>query len=358
MHKLRPGFTLVELLVVTAIIGLLIGLLLPAVQAVRETTRQMQCQNNLKQIGLSVQNYESIYKKLPPSMIWNGKGEPHGGGELPIGTIDYIGMGISPARGPDRLKCNWAIALLPFIDQTTLHGSFDPSLPIDDPVNRPFRTKRIPTYLCPSDGNNDVAFERGGLVNQPGHTYARGNYGLNMGVNRTCFTFNGCPLGFDMDTKDVLNTASRLWGSGVAGFNHSFRLSDFPQGLSNIVFVDEIRSGISPLDSRGVWAFGMGGASITGAHQGGPNSSIGDGISACESLTLSIGSRELLRKGMPCDIAAIPSNFAATARSQHPGLVNLVKLDGSVVAVANNVQLSVWLNLHSRDTRLVDQLLQ
>ena len=61
---------------------------------------------------------------------------------------------------------------------------------------------------------------------------------------------------------------------------------------------------------------------------------------------------------MPCDMAAIPSNFAATARSQHPGLVNLVKLDGSVDSVANNVEISVWLNLHSRDKSLVDQLIQ
>jgi hypothetical protein len=180
-----------------------------------------------------------------------------------------------------------------------------------------------------------------------------------MGVNQPCININGnCPLGFQADTSDLVNSASRVWGSGIAGFNHSFRLSDFPQGLSNIVAVDEIRAGISPIDSRGVWAMGMGGASITGAHQGGPNSAIGDAITSCHALTDTMGALTLKRLGMPCELMSESANFAATARSLHSGLVQVLRLDGSVEPVVNLVENEVWLNLHSRERSLVDQLLQ
>ena len=352
----RLAFTLVELLVVIAITGLLVGLLLPAVQAAREAARQIRCQNNLKQIGLALHNYESAFKRLPPSMIWDGRGESMGGGRLPIGTIDHIGQGLDPSL--DRLKSNWAIMLLPYLEQGGLYDSFRGDLTINDPLNKLFRSKDLPTFKCPSDSYNNIPFERGLLVGLRGYTYARGNYGFNMGINRMCINTNGnCPLGFLSDSPDLANKATRIWGSGIGGFNFSYRLSDFPDGISNIVAIDEIRAGISPMDSRGVWALGMGGASITGAHQGGPNSALlGDGITACGVLTLEMGEDELKRKGMPCILSAIAGNFAATARSQHPNLVNVLRLDGSIASIANEVESLVWLKLHSRDSQLAEQV--
>lgn len=354
-HPRRLGFTLIELLVVMGIIGLLVGLLIPAVQAVREAARRLQCQNNLKQLGLAFHNYESNHKRLPPSMIWNGRGESMGSGRLPIGTIDHIAMGFNPSL--DRLKINWVIMLLPFMEQTNLHDAFHRNLTINDPLNKPHRTTELSTLKCPSDGYNSVPFERGQLANSAGHTYARGNYAFNMGVNHACININGnCPLGFNADTDDLVNTAGKIWGSGIGGFNVSYRLSDFPEGLSNMAAVDEIRAGISPIDSRGVWAMGMAGASITGAHPAGPNSQLGDGITACGILTLTFGKAGLEKIGMPCDLSAIASNFAASARSQHSGVVNILRLDGSVDTIANQVESIVWLKLHSRDRRLAEQI--
>jgi prepilin-type N-terminal cleavage/methylation domain-containing protein len=352
----KVGFTIVELLVVMAILGVLVGLLLPAVQSAREAARRMQCQNNLKQIGLALHAYESALKWLPPGMIWDGKGESQGGGILPIGTIDHVALGTDPSL--DRLKVNWAIVLLPYLEQQSLYNSFRQDHTIDHVVNKPFRSVEISTMKCPSDGFNDVPFERAGLSGTNGHTYARGNYGFNMGVNRACISTAGnCPLGFEADTSDLQRTASKVWGSGIGGFNVSFRLSAFPSGLSNIVAIDEIRAGISPIDSRGVWGLGMAGSSITGAHPGGPNShDVGDGITACGTLTLTISESKLKRMGMPCTLSAIQSNFAATARSQHPGLVNILRLDGSVDTIADQVESIVWLSLHSRDPELARQL--
>lgn len=356
--KIKNAFTLVELLVGIAIIGLLIGLLLPAVQAVREAARKSQCLNNLKQLGLAVHAYESTHQALPAAMIWHGKGEPHGAGLLPIGVLDRVATGISPQSEPDRLGANWIIALLPHLEQSPLYDRFDMRLAVDDPKNRSLCATNLPIMRCPSDGNSEQLHERAMLVNVPGHTYARGNYGLNMGINPYCFTFEGsCPEGFQADHKDLLNKASKVWGSGVAGFNTAFKLSHFPEGLSNIVAVDEIRAGVSSIDSRGVWALGMAGSSITAAYHGGPNvRDLGDGITACGMLILTISQAELKRQGMPCETAPLPANYSAAARSQHSGIVHVMRLDGSCEAIPDQVDRLVWLKLHCKDNALAEKI--
>lgn len=111
----RPAFTLVELLVVIAIIGILVGLLLPAVQAAREAARRMSCQNNLKQYGLALLNYESAYKKFPLAIM----GDPNRASDpLSTGTrFDDDGFG-------------WQTAILPFIEQTNLYNILDAGVPL------------------------------------------------------------------------------------------------------------------------------------------------------------------------------------------------------------------------------------
>jgi prepilin-type N-terminal cleavage/methylation domain-containing protein len=350
VKRTHRGFTLVELLVVLAIIGLLVGLLVPAVQQIRESARRVQCKNHLKQLGLALHNYHDAHGLLPPAVVLSGQGEPYGLGALPLGTFDRVAMGISPGTEPDRVMANWVMLLLPFLDQANLYRRFDPHRPVDDIVNAAGRVASLPVMKCPSDGYQDRPYERGLLAGSSGHTYGRGNYGMNLGPNPPCFRFQArCPQGFETGTADLAGTNATLWGGGVGGFNVSLGLRDVPVGLSNLIAVEELRAGIDPIDPRGTWALGMVGASLTAVHPNGPNTiDHPDGITSCTMLTLTYSSRELERLGMPCGDAPIPSNFAATARSQHAGLVHVLRLDGSVDAIGNTVSADLWTQLHSR----------
>ena len=129
---LRAAFTLVELLVVIAIIGILVGLLLPAVQAVRESARRMQCQNNLHQIGIALHNYHAAFRKLPPG-----------------------GIEVRPET-PGGKQIAWSAMVLPFLEQSAAYSRIDFSYSFDHPLNRDVAATPIETYLCPSTARLDV----------------------------------------------------------------------------------------------------------------------------------------------------------------------------------------------------------
>ncbi len=123
------GFTLVELLVVIAIIGILVGLFLPAVQAAREMARRLQCSNNMLQLSVALQNYESAHLRLPP------------------GTVD--------AQGPIKhlplgFHHNWIIQILPFVDEKVAYRKIDHASSVYSVTNAPLRQYNLPLLLCPS----------------------------------------------------------------------------------------------------------------------------------------------------------------------------------------------------------------
>ena len=127
--RTKNGFTLVELLVVIAIIGILIALLLPAVQAAREAARRTQCSNNVKQIGLALQNYHGSYRRFP-------QGTHYGNGQ----TIGWA----------------WSAVILPYMEQETAGSLIDWERSYADPVNANATRSLIPCYQCPSAPENKV----------------------------------------------------------------------------------------------------------------------------------------------------------------------------------------------------------
>ncbi|HVW02134.1 MAG TPA: DUF1559 domain-containing protein, partial [Planctomycetaceae bacterium] len=130
----RPAFTLIELLVVIAIIGVLVALLLPAVQQARESARTAQCRNNLKQIGIALHNYADAHRVLPPGYVslYNSSGDDTG-----------------PGWG-------WATMLLPQMDQASVANLIQYTTGIEAPANQTPRLLTFPAFLCPSDNARNI----------------------------------------------------------------------------------------------------------------------------------------------------------------------------------------------------------
>jgi prepilin-type N-terminal cleavage/methylation domain-containing protein/prepilin-type processing-associated H-X9-DG protein len=190
----RQGFTLIELLVVIAIIAILIGLLLPAVQKVREAAARASCQNNLKQIGLAMMNYESAYGGLPPRRVTTS------------------GM----QRG-------WGPAILPFIEQTAVYNIYDLNANFYDSVNAAAIITPIKTFNCPSAPPNRIV-----TVNQnTGGIKAVGAAGDYFGPNSFASTLYGVQALSGNNTDTAMND------------NVNRKLTDITDGLSNTMLITE-----------------------------------------------------------------------------------------------------------------------
>ena len=139
--KTRHGFTLVELLVVIAIVGVLVALLLPAIQAAREASRRVSCENNLKQIGLALQSYHDRLRQLPPGYL-STLNSPASQGPNSDCTWNETGPG-----------WGWAAYVLRDLEETSLQQTIRFDLQIADPMNTVARTTSVQAFICPSEIN-------------------------------------------------------------------------------------------------------------------------------------------------------------------------------------------------------------
>jgi prepilin-type N-terminal cleavage/methylation domain-containing protein len=209
LKKRFRAFTLVELLVVIAIIGILVALLLPAIQAAREAARRTQCSNNLKQLGISLHNYHDTYNRFPAGC--SGTGDPWTGGVHRKGSM--------------------LVKLLPYVEQKALYDEIDFTRDVTDWFWNNHRYTKIPAYLCPSDpeGNYDRAMS---------------NYGASMGAQAMSSQGGWCSMypghingptghGSTNDPGSISGVFSRLFWSA--------NLRDVTDGTSTTIAIGEIR---------------------------------------------------------------------------------------------------------------------
>ncbi|MBI1248632.1 DUF1559 domain-containing protein [bacterium] len=266
------GFTLVELLVVIAIIGVLIALLLPAVQQAREAARRMSCSNNIKQIGLAMHNYHDTYLALPSGYIYRG------------------GNG----------KCNygWCVAILPFIEQQNFYSQLNPgSVPLYNrytssatATDKALLQTQIQAYVCPSDAAPKLCKDT--------------NFGSSI-FDVAVSNYVGCAGWSSTPSYPVKDgdCGGLLWG------NSYLNLKEVTDGTSNTMLVSE-RS--YPLDHAATWL------------------GVGRNDSYANTATL----RTLYRAGFKINFdyaaAGSPENLGKGWSSLHPGGVMILTADASV----------------------------
>ncbi|HBJ34271.1 MAG TPA: prepilin-type cleavage/methylation domain-containing protein, partial [Planctomycetaceae bacterium] len=271
----RSAFTLVELLVVIAIIGVMVGLLLPAVQAAREAARRMSCSNNMKQLGLALHNYHDTYNRFP------------------IGVFaQRLNLGGSVGRPAGM---SWMPSLLPFIEQGALYDQLQPFMVSRNSAQFPsnlFNT-RIPALMCPSDPASPKTGEQHGVTDPPPdrNNGFHGNYLLCHG-----------------NTEVTEANSTNL--NGMFFYMSRTRFADVIDGTSNTVMGGEIllvAESAGQRDWRGRYYRADHLSSIFSTFLP-PNPPAPDRLRTCEATSPAF---------MPCAASTDPQ--VLFARSRHPG---------------------------------------
>lgn len=302
----NKGFTLVELLVVIAIIGILVALLLPAVQSAREAARRQQCQNNLKQLALGCLNHESAQQRLPAG---------------------------NTVRGGD-VNHTWASYIMPYLEQGAVFDNID----FDQPSWRPFVAngrQRPPNavwtytplqiHICPSD------LGPGEWWTGDAAGFTHGNYLANIG------SVDWFQLGNVQDDRNRIADVERGAFERAPGIkNDGVPLRRIVDGTSKTALLAETR--LTPgFDSRGILYLGT----CFYHHLNTPNATSEDSSEWC--------SQEQFPE-MPCTarFSASRGPYRNVARSQHAGVVQVVFVDGHVEGISDDINLCAWRSLATR----------
>jgi prepilin-type N-terminal cleavage/methylation domain-containing protein len=293
-HRKSTAFTLIELLVVIAIIGVLIFLLMPAVQKVRGAAARIQCSNNLKQIGLAIHNYHDALGNFPPGGVTEGYCC-----DTPSGT-------------------NWALSILPFLEEKNLLDRYDGTQVNESPANEFVRTSRVKIFICPSDINTE---ELASPESGPGSSlvYYPGSYRAMSGktLDGSLYWDNADALAMPAEWRGAMHS---VWpAKGL----HPERLANVLDGTSNTVLAGEYVTRTHN-ERRTFWAY-----TYTSYNQ--------------SSATPQ--SRTLLSDWDLCVAIDGPSGSNACKRawgSFHTNVINFVLVDGSVRTISVNIDLNLF----------------
>ena len=326
----RVGFTLVELLVVIAIIGVLVALLLPAVQAAREAARRTSCINKQKQIALAIHNFEDTYKHLP------------------AGQVIRVGP---PSNQRDHYD-TWTISILPFLEQGNLYAAWTPNTPnqipaAQDPQFDALRKTLMPIYNCPSDGiPHDLLVpdsQAGGASPFPltaNSFYRTSNYRANAGTTfggKAGFA-SGTPsdTGGDANWDDAWNNQSIWlmenkgeWRGPIHGVDMTRgmrpnRLADITDGTTNTLLIGEYATRTRPR-RRTFWAYAYSSYNLSCVTIGQSRTLIPDFDLCAVTPPVTNGNNQCKR--------AWGSFHAA-------GTMNFALADGSVRGISKNIDMN------------------
>ncbi len=308
-RRFRSAFTLVELLVVIAIIGILVGLLLPAVQQAREAARRMQCSNNVKQIGLAFHNYESATKSFPINYAMRG-----------IPPFPNTGPGIANSGR------SWMQMILPYIEQTNLYNNIDftvglqpktsaPTTPVGK--NRLVAATVITNFLCPSDDSNEggTLLSRSDLneTNAPADRWAVTCYKACSGQNWGAGIFSPVlAVGKNAGSNDGLNRGDGVIASNQTNVNPTTKIGHLSDGTSNTFIIGEAMPGWSQWN----WWYN-------------PNA---------VTATCAIPLNRVLK--VPKNIGDWPNNYSFASR--HTGGANFGLGDGSVRFISDSIDTALY----------------
>lgn len=297
MMPQRRGFTLVELLVVIAIIGVLVALLLPAVQAARESARRMKCSNNLKQIGLALHMYHDNVNTFPPGAIVTN-------------------------------NLSWNVLVLPYLEQGGIYGQFNFNLGAfngapnqEGPGKNVHSTIRLPAYLCPSSIVDIWATHPSSTLLDGRKTYAKHYYGV-MGPKSAATA-----VAYEFDPAPAGQGGFAL--SGVLGRDSRVRLANVIDGSSNTLLAGEISK---PGGDGASWVRGIAFGTTTSAATG-----------MSSSKNLNFGINVLLTPNSANQFNDI--SFS----SYHNRGAQFVMADGAVRYLSDNVNSAVYKAAGSRD---------
>lgn len=323
MLQKRRAFTLIELLVVIAIIGLLVGMLLPAVQAARESSRRASCFNNLKQIGIALHSYHDVSRMFPPG---------------------YLDRNTNPNVTPDGdlgPGWGWASMALPYIEQATVFNRINFNQPVGRGVNAAVSQVNLPIFQCPSDPYQDLIPIYDSSLSAPIATVAHGNY---VGCNGWLECFNGATgnivPGFGDDS-----IPDGIYGAGARGVfwrNSQTRIADVLDGTTNTILAGERSGNHSPSTWSGAVPGGLCPAWMaapTLAPNSPPPGPPYDNADFGEALVLAHANATHLPN------ADVPIYDPDTFYSLHPTGCNFLMCDGSVRFINSDVDGYVYQSL-------------